>query len=30
MFKDIYNYTGPFADLAGGTLFGVAIGYEGI
>ena len=28
MFKDIYNYTGPFADLAGGTLFGVAIGYE--
>ena len=28
MFKDIYNYTGPFADLAGGTLFGVSIGYE--
>ena len=28
MFKDIYNYTGPFADLAGGTLFGTAIGYE--
>lgn len=28
MFKDIYNYTGPFADLAGGTLFGIAIGYE--
>ena len=20
MFKDLYNYTGPFADLAGGTL----------
>ena len=28
MFKDIYNYTGPFADLAGGTLLGTAIGYE--
>ena len=28
MFKDLYNYTGPFADLAGGTLFGTAIGYE--
>ena len=28
MFKDLYSYTGPFADLAGGTLFGVAIGYE--
>ena len=28
MFKDLYNYTGPFADLAGGTLLGTAIGYE--
>ena len=28
MFKDLYNYTGPFADLAGGTLFGTAIGFE--
>jgi len=28
MFKDIYNYTGPFADLAGGTLLGTAIGFE--
>jgi len=28
MFKDLYSYTGPFADLAGGTLFGVSIGYE--
>ena len=28
MLKDLYNYTGPFADLAGGTLLGTAIGYE--
>tara|TARA_B100000513_G_scaffold170306_1_gene86173 strand:- start:201 stop:6533 length:6333 start_codon:yes stop_codon:yes gene_type:complete len=28
MFRDLYNYTGPFADLAGGTLFGTAIGFE--
>ena len=28
MFRDLYNYTGPFADLAGGTLLGTAIGFE--
>ena len=28
MFKDLLAYTGPFADLAGGSLFGVSIGYE--
>jgi len=28
MFRDIYNYSGPLADLAGGTFLGVSIGYE--
>jgi hypothetical protein len=28
MFRDLYNYSGPLADLAGGTFLGVSIGYE--